>query len=180
MFGLSGVGKGWLAGQVRTVRPDVLHLEASALMRAAMGASGEALRTAAAGVVQDNQSRLVVAFVAARAGRLDRPVLFDGHSVIDNDHDLVEIPAAAIAALGACAIVFISGDPEVIRRRRLEDARTRPDRSAATLAHHQEQARAVARGFAQHTGVDFVEINAGDWQRLATAFDSPQEKTPTS
>lgn len=52
MFGLSGVGKGGLAGQVRTVRPDVLHLEASALMRAAMGASGEAPRTAAAGAVQ--------------------------------------------------------------------------------------------------------------------------------
>jgi adenylate kinase len=180
MFGLSGVGKGWLAGQVRTVRPDVLHLEASALLRAAIGASGEALRTATPGVMQDNQSNLVEAFASARAGRLDRPVLFDGHSVIDNDHDLVEIPAAAIAALGAGAIVFVSADPELIRRHRMEDTRARPDRSAVTLANHQEQARAVARGFAQYTGVDFVEINAEDWERLVTVFDGPDEKTPTS
>lgn len=170
MFGLSGVGKGWLAGQLRSARPDVLHLEASALMRAAMSTSAEALRTASADAVQDNQASLVAAFAAARAPHAGRPVLFDGHSVIDNDQELVEIPVAAIAGLGVDAVVFVSGDPHDIRRRRLGDTRARPDRSPATLAHHQERARAIAMTYASDLGVAFCEIRAGDWRGLAQAF----------
>ena len=139
-------------------------------MRAAMNTTGEALRTAAADAVQDNQQRLVAAFEEARRACPDRPVLFDGHSVIDNDHGLVEIPVAAIARLRPSAIVFVQDDPRVIRQRRLAGERLRPDRSEDTLADHQDRARQAAAGYARSMGVPFHVVEAGDWQALAAVF----------
>lgn len=173
MFGLSGVGKGWLARELCERHQQILHLEASALMRAALNTTGEALRTAAVGVVQDNQSRLVQAFIAARSAQPDRPVLFDGHSVIDNDLELVEVPVSVVAALGTDAIVFVFDDPTAIRERRLLDDRRRPDRPVVALAHHQERARAVAVGYAERLNLEFHEVTAGDWQALERAFFPP-------
>jgi adenylate kinase len=170
MFGLSGVGKGWMARSVCIRHPEILHLEASALMRAAMNTTGEALRTATAATVKDNQLRLVAAFDEARRSSPDRPVLFDGHSVIDNDHGLVEIPVAAIADLSPTAIVFVQDHPVLIRQRRLADERRRPDRSEEELAGHQGQAREVAAGYARYLAIPFQVVEAGDWQALTVVL----------
>lgn len=141
------------------------------LMRAALNTTSEALRTAAASAVQDNQQRLVAAFEVARRSRPDCPVLFDGHSVIDNDQGVVEIPVAAIAGLRPTAIVFVHDEPGAIRQRRLADERPRPDRTEETLTGHQDRARQAAEGYAKHLAVPFYVLDAGDWQALKAIFD---------
>ncbi|UAL10159.1 ATP-binding protein [Caulobacter segnis] len=171
MFGLSGVGKGWIASQLSAQRPEVLHLEASALMRAAMRTTGEALRTAPADVVRDNQAKLVATFQIAREAAPDRPVLFDGHSIIDNDQQLVDVPLSAVAGLAPNLVAFVHDDPVALRARRLADARFRPDRSVETLAHQQARAEAVARNYAIELKVPFLRLEAGDWRALNHAFD---------
>jgi len=140
MFGLSGVGKRWIARQVCARHPVVLHLEASALLRAALNQSGEAFRTAAEDVMADNQRRLAEAFVSAHAAEPDRPVLFDGHSVIDNDSGLVDIPAAVIAPLRPDHIVFVADTGAAIASRRAADTRHWPLRTADDLGQHQARA----------------------------------------
>jgi adenylate kinase len=168
MFGLSGVGKGWIAGQLSAHNPEILHLEASVLMRAAMRTTGEALRTAPADVVRDNQAKLLDAFRQAREAAPERPVLFDGHSIIDNDQQLVDVP---LSVLAPDLIAFIHDNPAAIRARRLADARSRPDRSVEALAHQQARAEAVARSYAIELKVRFLGLEAGDWRTLKNAFD---------
>lgn len=172
MFGLSGVGKGWIARQVCARHPMVLHLEASALLRAALNQSGEALRTAAEDVMADNQRRLAAAFASARAAEPDRPVLFDGHSVIDNDAGLVDIPAAVIAPLRPDHIVFVADTGAAIASRRAADTRHRPLRTADDLGQHQARALAMAESYAVTLSVPFDEVQPGEWERVSRMFDA--------
>ena len=172
MFGLSGVGKGWLARAVCARNPMVLHLEASALLRAALDQTGEALRTAASNVMVDNQRRLAEAFAAVRATEPNRPVLFDGHSVIDNDAGLVDIPAEVIAPLKPDQIVFVADSGAVIAARRLADARNRPMRTADNLDRHQAHAQAIAQSYAAGLGVPFTLVGSGDWERVGRLFEA--------
>jgi len=172
MFGLSGVGKGWMASAVCARRPAVLHLEASALLRAALNQTGEALRTATEDVMADNQRRLAAAFAAARAAGPYRPVLFDGHSVIDNDAGLVEIPAAVIVPLKPDHIIFVVDTGAAIAARRLADGDRRPLRTVNDLERHQARARAMAQSYAAALGVPFEEVRSGDWERVSRLFDA--------
>jgi hypothetical protein len=105
-----------------------------------------------------------------RAQVPDRPILFDGHSVIDNDAGLVEIPLAVVAALGPDHIVFVIDDVSEIARRRLEDSRRRPSRSLDELRRHQELARAVASDYADKLGVPMSIVRAGDVEGLLSPF----------
>lgn len=172
MFGLSGVGKGWMARQVCARHPVVLHLEASALLRVALDQTGETLRTAAEAVMADNQRCLTAAFASARAREPDRPVLFDGHSVIDNDAGLVDIPVAVIAPLRPDHIVFVTDSGTAIAARRLADTRHRPSRSADDLDRHQARALTLARSYAAALSIPFDEVRSGEWERVSRMFDA--------
>jgi adenylate kinase len=172
LFGLSGVGKGWIAHHVCAKRPEILHLEASSLMRRALSASSEALRTAAPAKMADNQIRLIAAFEAERAEHPTRPVLFDGHSVIDNDRALIEIPVAVVSGLRLDQIVFVWDAPETIAARRETDTRPRPKRSLVELQEHQERARSVASAYGLALGIPFVEVHAGAWPVVAGMYDA--------
>lgn len=172
MFGLSGVGKGWMARAVCARHPMVLHLEASALLRAALKQTGEALRTATEDVMADNQRRLAAAFAAARAAEPDRPVLFDGHSVIDNDAGLVDIPAAVIAPLNPNHIVFVADSAAAIAARRLADARRRPLRTEDDLNRHQARAQANAQLYAAAFAIPFEVVRSGACERVGQLFDA--------
>jgi adenylate kinase len=149
--------------------PRILHLQASALLRQAHGLSGEALRTASKSDLQSNQSALELAVREARNGMLDRPVLIDAHSVIDNDSELVPIPFTAIAPLGIVYYLFLSADPETIADRRIRSARERPRRSVDALAAHQRMALQVCEGYSKQSGMPFMLLDAQDGSRNVAA-----------
>ena len=172
MFGLSGVGKGWMASAVCARHPAILHLEASALLRAALNETGEVLRTATHDVMADNQRRLAAAFAAARTAEPKRPVLFDGHNVIDNDAGLVDIPATVIAPLKPDHIVFVADEGAAIAARRLADVRHRPLRTVDDLERHQARAQNLAQSYALALGIPFEEVRCGDWERVSRLFDA--------
>lgn len=167
LFGISGVGKTWLAARIVEAMPEVMHLQASALLRHAHGVDGEALRTAARDDLHSNQSVLASAVAAARLGREGRPVLIDAHSVIDNDAELVEVPFEAIAPVGIAHYLFLAADPKVIALRRSWSDRSRPERAATVLATHQRRALAVCRAYASRTGRPFTLLDSPDPQRAA-------------
>jgi adenylate kinase len=170
MFGLSGVGKGWLARKLCEHRPEVLHLEASALMRATFNISSEALRTADAGALTTNQQGLVAAFTGARAAEPLRPILFDGHSVIDNDAGLVQIALEVIAGLKPQHIVFVSEVVSLIAERRRRDTRSRPIRTLDELTRHQDCARELANSYAESLAISFDEVQSRDWMIVDRLF----------
>src|ERR1700753_345358 len=84
VFGLSGVGKSWMISRY-VAAENIAHIQASQLMRDASTAgvgkpvTSESLRR---GAVLDNQSLLTEAFAKVLAEEA-RPIIFDGHCLID-------------------------------------------------------------------------------------------------
>ncbi len=170
LLGLSGVGKSTLIGRVAMNTP-LLHLQASGLIKAEQEYrkqapdSSEVLRT---GPVLDNQVLIVAAFE-----RLTRtitiPVVFDGHSLIDGQDGLIEIPSSVFAALSLDAVAFLVSDPSTIFERRSFDAgRQRPSRDPMTLARHQILAEKAALRIANDIGRQFHLLDCDPEQRLAS------------
>lgn len=172
VFGLSGVGKNWLITHY-AAGTRVQHIQASLLLRNAIAAdSGRAvtsdeLRT---GAVLCNQQLLIEAFDRVRAAS-DRPLIFDGHCVVDNGTELIEIPVDVIGALCISGIVFIQDDASLILARRVNDkTRTRPVRSVKDIECHQQRAQLVCEAYARHLSVPLIVVNAGDEDRFSTAL----------
>lgn len=172
VFGLSGVGKSWLIS--RFARPGfALHVQASQLLRDEKAAitgqavSSEALRTDA---VLDNQSLLIRAFVRVLSSATV-PVLFDGHCVVDSGTSLVEIPTEVIEALLISGIVYIQDTAAAIVARRAGDmARTRPARSEAEIALHQNHAVATCTRYANQLQIGLHFVTAGDEPAFRSAI----------
>ena len=174
VFGLSGVGKGWIISGFAKDH-EILHLQASQLLKDAKAAAAgtimtsEELRT---GAVIDNQALLIAAFLAAREKAIC-PILFDGHCLIDGGAQLIEIPVAVIEALAPSGLIFVYDKPDVILRRRAEDCtRVRPIRSADELHDHQERARAICAEYAELLKLDLHFIEAGNVAGFASAAAS--------
>ena len=107
LLGPSGSGKSYHAQQISLARPAVLALNAGELLRQSFKTTKEQLRTASGAAIQENQSELSEALSRARVGRWSRPVLLEAHTFIDNDRELVDIPAESIAALEPKGILAI-------------------------------------------------------------------------
>ncbi|WP_374413506.1 ATP-binding protein [Novosphingobium colocasiae] len=169
LLGLSGVGKTTLLkrllGQV-----EFTHLEASRLIKAEQARrsiaaqSSEALRT---GPILDNQALLVAGF-KYEARYIDGPIVFDGHSVIDGENGLIQIPLDVFASLELQAICILQAAPvDILARRRDDIARPRPARTADALAEHQEMAIEVARAIAEQLNLPFSLLGDKDDAKLA-------------
>lgn len=157
--------------RVVAAKVDFAHLEASRLIkneqarRSMASQSSEALRT---GPVLDNQTLLIAGF-SHEAASIDRPIVFDGHSVIDGRDGLIEIPIEVFAALGLDAICFLQAEPsKIFAQRHADVGRTRPARTIAALEEHQARAIAVARAIADALECPLVLITSHDHSTLAT------------
>lgn len=179
LFGLSGVGKTKYAQEVVAREPRILHLQASELLRRASGLNDEELRTARRDRLIANQGALAAAMEEARAGRRDRPVLIDAHSVIDNDIELVDVPFEAIAPLRIDSFVFLRANPELIVTRRSRSDRPRPYRSAETLAEHQRRALDACGHYAARSNAPLTIVDAVDGPADVSAAISALSRSAT-
>lgn len=149
-------------------------VRASALLKEAAAITDtEALRTASAADIHANQDRLASAFSELRHRHPDRHIIFDGHSLIDNDEGLVVVPTATFVQLAPNMIVFLEDVATTILARRLADVeRVRPHRSAEEIAAHQHAAMEAAMGYSAALSVPCLIIRSGD----SMAFDETLER----
>jgi len=102
-----------------------------------------------------------------------QPIIFDGHCVVDNGNQLVEIPVEVIAALSVSGLVFVQSQPGAIVERRLKDIiRTRPARSVDEIELHQNLAMSVCAEYSKHLQLDLHVVQAGDEESFASAVAS--------
>jgi adenylate kinase len=172
VFGVSGVGKSWLISHFGETT-EIAHAQASQLLREARAAitgrmeSQEELRR---GAVLDNQALLVDAFSKFRAAAT-KPIIFDGHSVIDTGEQLLEIPVEVIRALAPAGLAFIKDEPTAIIARRAADrARIRPARSESEIRSQQVRAQILCGEYAETLGVDLTIVRAGDRDEFGKAM----------
>ena len=171
VFGLSGVGKSWLISRFAKTE-EIAHVQASQLLREARAEisgrieSHEELRR---GAVLDNQALLIDAFTKFRASAT-RPVIFDGHSIIDTGEQLLEIPVEVIQAIAPGGILFIKDEPaSIIARRASDTARTRPVRSQEEILNHQARALTLCEQYTENLGVKLTIVQAGDQSGFSSA-----------
>lgn len=164
VFGISGVGKTTMISGFTRKHPWVHAVRASSLlMSATHSVDSERLRAAPASEVSANQEQLVSAFSNLRAAHPDRHVIFDGHSIVDNDQGLLVIPTDVIVRLRPNAVVFIEENPNVIAARRAADtARIRPIRTVDELTAHQALAKETAHSYAKTLLLSFQVIGSSD------------------
>lgn len=185
VFGLSGVGKSWLISRYATVS-NVAHVQASQLMREARAAlvghvvTSEDLRR---GPVLDNQSLLTDAFAKVLATEV-RPIIFDGHCLVDVGDQPIEIPVEVIRKLQPAAIMLVYAPAnEIVQRRENDISRSRPTRTADALAAQQDRCTAICANYAERLGLRFEQVRAGDergfskfMQRFLFRNDNPSQK----
>jgi Archaeal adenylate kinase len=115
---------------------------------------------------------LIEGFAEFRAANQGYGVIFDGHTVIDSDSGIVDVPLDIIIGLNLSAFVYIRDASESIARRRAADtARQRPERTSEILALHQDRAQALARDYAAKANSSFEVIQAGDIARFQAVAD---------
>jgi adenylate kinase len=169
VFGLSGVGKSWMIFRYAALS-NVAHIQASQLMRDARAAlvgqavTSEDLRR---GPVLDNQSLLTDAFIKVLATEV-RPIIFDGHCLVDVGEQPIEIPVDVIRQLQPSGIVLVHAPAdEIVRRRESDTSRERPSRDADALAAQQARCVAICASYGEQLGLDFVQVRAGDEREFA-------------
>lgn len=174
VFGVSGVGKSWLIARFGEATP-IAHAQASQLLRDARAEisghleSQEELRQ---GAVLDNQALLIEAFAKFRLAAT-KPIIFDGHSVIDAGDQLVEIPVEVITAIAPAGLIFIKDEAAAIVARRARDTtRTRPMRSESEILDHQTRAQALCGRYAEALDICLTIIQAGDKVGFSSAIES--------
>jgi len=172
VFGVSGVGKSWLISHFGETT-EIAHAQASQLLseaRAEITGRMESQEELRQGAVLDNQALLIEAFSRFRAATT-KPIIFDGHSVIDTGEQLLEIPAEVIRALAPAGLAFIKDEPSAIVARRAADGvRIRPARSESEIRSQQERAQVLCEQYAQSLGVGLTVVRAGDSDGFAVAM----------
>lgn len=176
VFGISGVGKSRLVGEVAARIPGSLHLQGSALIKQGLAdptVSSEELRQASGDRIIARQRILIAMFDRAIAKHPSSLVLFDGHLLIDTETELIEVPQAVITALRPAVLVHVEGDASLIAARRNADMeRNRPVRDIDTLAAHQTHSRRLCQDCALRLDVQMHVIGSGDVGGLAAICQS--------
>lgn len=174
VFGISGVGKSWLVGEVAARIPGTLHLQGGALIKqglAGPSVSSEMLRRASGDRIIAGQRILIAMFNRELAEHPSSIVLFDlfdGHLLIDTETELIEVPQAVIAALSTAILVHVEADASLIAARRNADTqRKRPVRDIVTLAAHQALSRRLCQDCALTLGIPMHIIGSSDVGGLA-------------
>lgn len=172
LLGVSGVGKSRLANEIGASRPDILRLSAGGLLRKHLRTTSEKLRTAEKQGVQENQLALAEALACERRDQEGRPVLLEAHSFIDNDQELVDVPAEIIGSLKPSGIILSSTTAKKLARQREMDERKRPARAVSELKEHLNHARVLARGYSEVLRIPMIEVEGAERDRALEFISS--------
>lgn len=171
ILGLSGSGKSYLARSIAKARPQFLHLSAGDLLRNLLHTTGEKLRTADGAAIRGNQLQLAEALAKARDGQMERPVLLEAHSFIDNDRELIDVPLEVMASLDLAGILLIDVPAAEIAARRESDTRKRPRRSVSELNRQSVRSRKLAKGYATRLRIPMISVASGEQARAIEFVD---------
>lgn len=159
VFGISGVGKSTACVSYVSRHPTVLHTSAGALLQEAKRTESSLLRIQDPQSILRNQNLLCAALARFRLGREDADILIDAHSIIDNGHELVEIPVDTVRAINPSGLILLEAPAELVFERRQKDSRSRPLRSVEELQLQMNIAREVCRNYGRELSLP-LEIGA--------------------
>lgn len=170
LFGISGVGKSWMANHIIIKYPRMLHLVGSELIKKVNEktvVSSESLRKKKPADISNNQDLLINMFHLAIAAKPDVNVIFDGHTVIDTHEGYIVIAFDIIKQLDLAEIIYITDeDQTILHRRELDESRQRPKRSLLQIKDYQDLSRQTCQKYAALLGIPIQIVKSGDIDAL--------------
>ncbi len=170
VFGISGVGKSTLIrSAISSCGVDADHVQASALLESTLptSPSREELRKSSGKRILKNQNALANAFQAYLRNCRASVIVFDGHSVIDNGDELVEVPVETIRALRPDQLIFVADKAEnILARRDADKSRIRPSGDTQRARETQDQATKVCQLYSQSLSTPLEIIQPTDQEVL--------------
>jgi adenylate kinase len=181
IFGVSGVGKTTMINAVLAAEPHWLRISGGTLIQQISGTRDrDALRALPGEVILENQIAIVRGVERVRESASAQLILFDGHLVVDNILDLVQVPFETVRALGLAGIVFVKEIPNVIRARRLADSsRQRFARTIAQISREQTLALGLAKRYSSQLNLRLKVFSPQDRDQLQAylrPFSSPERR----
>lgn len=168
IFGISGVGKTTLIQKLCQDNPNYVHLQAGTLIRRALkNIPRDQLRITSSEQIIKNQYLLIDEFWKEIEEQKHINVIFDGHSIIDNNQGIIQIPSDVIKGLKPKKIVFIEDNPEAIFDRKMMDhTRDRSGISPDILREQQDKALTQAKIYADELSLPFHSVTPENFDLL--------------
>lgn len=161
LFGLPGAGKTTALAKVMANDNRLLRLSGGSLIGAELKeADRDRLRKLGTDQVLLNQEKLVINFQYEVSSLRGVNVVFDGHCVVKNGANIVEIPLSVIERLKPDQIVFFDAEPIDIIIRRQNDT-SRPDReieSEADLERLRAFQKRICANYGEKLSIPFYVV----------------------
>ena len=168
--GLSGVGKTFVIEKLVCESDSYFHLSAGSLIKKRLANLDRGqLRKLEKNSILANQYLMTEQF-KEELNTIDRrfSIIFDAHMVIDNDHELIEVPYEIFEQLSPARIILISDEAEkIIERRKFDNSRKRPIRSIPEIIEQQNRSIMLAQYYSSKLSIPFIEIKNGAMQELS-------------
>lgn len=176
VFGISGVGKTTACEAFVKSNPIYFYDRASAIMQRAHRTVTEALRTTDSESIRSNQGVLPSAVMALREAFPYKIMLLDCHAIIDNDKGLVEVPPETIKDLKPDGFILLEADAAVVKQRRENAERVRPNRTVDQIEAEQIAERRTVRSYVNNLHIPLIIDNASINYDLSSAICRLDEK----
>lgn len=171
--GLSGVGKTFIIQKLIHESDAYVHLSTGSLINKRLeNLDRDQLRELEKDSILTNQYLMIEQF-KEELNTIDRglSIMFDAHTIIDNDHELIEVPYEIFEQLSPVRIIFLSDEAEkILERRKSDNSRKRPIRSIPEIIEQQNRSIMLAQEHSSRLSIPFIEIKAGDIQSLSNAI----------
>lgn len=173
VFGLPGAGKSTLINDAVKEDESLIRLSGGTLIgRELTEAERDNLRKLEANEILRNQELLVLGFSKAVQENPHKTIIFDGHCVVKNGNNFVEIPTSIIERLNPSLILFLKPSAEEIELRRRTDI-SRPDREVETIAQIaalQEKQITVCQQYSRTLNVNLEIIESPSAENFKSAL----------
>jgi|GEM_PF-3364605 len=161
LFGVSGAGKSYFVRNHLAGSEKYEILEAGDILKSETQKLKSELNGEEGSEILNNQTILIQGVERAICSSEKNDLLFVGHSIIDNGKELISIPHAVIQRLMPKKIFFLEVEPKTIFLQRTQDVRVRVQRSIEFLDSLQNQAKLLAKEYAEVIQIPFVVLPHG-------------------
>lgn len=166
LFGISGVGKSYMASAICADNDSIISVKASDILKAYNRRTQ--FHGLSSNVVSENQRSLIDGFAHFRDNHRGKNIIVELHNIIETPSGEVEIDDKVFDLLELNAVCFLHRDPERLLQQRCEDSsRIRQEISIENLRALQERSLNKFLNKYEHQGIPYIILKSSDVSELS-------------
>lgn len=161
LFGISGVGKSYMASAICAYNDSIISVKASDILKAYNRRTQ--FHELSSNVVSANQKSLIDGFAHFRNNHRGKNIIVELHNIIETPSGEVEVDDKVFDLLELNAVCFLHRDPERLLQQRCEDSlRIRQEISIENLRALQERSLNKFLNKYEHQGIPYIILESSD------------------